>query len=229
MRNFNRNGSTTTTAPTGFVPAMHGAGRRAARWIVQLLLLQLVSLWNFSLPLPGRTGGQEPPLPEHGNQFVIDLANELWFAADDMLTAGAFMGDEGWAGRGESPATLGAVGINMRNAAEALLFADWWTVSGELEVAGASGEFYFDEEDFLAITGVLPEEDFETWNGEEAAEADGSSAARAALQRMSESMTGLAERVGAKSVAGQALIRTAENWRRAVRLLQGLEADEKAE
>ncbi|CAK9051060.1 unnamed protein product [Durusdinium trenchii] len=147
MRNFNRNGSTTTTAPTGFVPAMHGAGRRAARWIVQLLLLQLVSLWNFSLPLPGRTGGQEPPLPEHGNQFVIDLANELWFAADDMLTAGAFMGDEGWAGRGESPATLGAVGINMRNAAEALLFADWWTVSGELEVAGASGEFYFDEEE----------------------------------------------------------------------------------
>eukprot|EP00913_Durusdinium_trenchii_P025921 g24324.t1 len=187
---------------------MHGAGRRAARWIVQLLLLQLVSLWNFSLPLPGRTGGQEPPLPEHGNQFVIEPRRR-------MLE-------------------------RTRNAAEALLFADWWTVSGELEVAGASGEFYFDEEelnhkhkraeqDFLAITGVLPEEDFETWNGEEAAEADGSSAARAALQRMSESMTGLAERVGAKSVAGQALIRTAENWRRAVRLLQGLEADEKAE
>ena len=26
-----------------------------------------------------------------------------------------------------------------RNAAEALLYADWWTVAGELEVAGASG------------------------------------------------------------------------------------------
>lgn len=69
-----------------------------------------------------------------------DVANELWYAADDMLTAGSFMGDEGWASRGESPATLGAVGIAMRNAAEALLFADWWTVAGELEVAGASGE-----------------------------------------------------------------------------------------
>lgn len=88
------------------------------------------------------------------------------------------MGDEGWAGRGESPATLGAVGIAMRtnrgaciclwvggkkmlpvhccelclqfsgklvplqltrNAAEAMLLADWYNVCGELEVAGASG------------------------------------------------------------------------------------------
>jgi len=31
-----------------------------------------------------------------------------------------------------------------RNSAEALLFADWWTVAGELEVAGASGALAMD-------------------------------------------------------------------------------------
>eukprot|EP00434_Breviolum_minutum_P004237 symbB.v1.2.003734.t1/scaffold176.1/size287750/16 len=177
---------------------------------------------NFALPLPGRTGGQEPPEPEHGNAFVIDVANELWFAADDMLTAGSFMGDEGWANRGESPATLGSVGIALRNAAEALLYADWWTVAGELEVAGASGEFYFEEQDFLDIAGVLPE-DFDAWDAKEASST--SSSAQAALIRMSDVMTDLADRVGDGSVAGQALRRTSENWQRAARLLAGEQAD----
>ena len=31
-----------------------------------------------------------------------------------------------------------------RNSAEALLFADWWTMAGELEVAGASGALAMD-------------------------------------------------------------------------------------
>eukprot|EP00435_Cladocopium_sp_Y103_P061344 s1402_g23.t1 len=184
----------------------------------------------FALPLPGRTGGQEPPEPEHENQFVIetwtgthsnkiDVANELWFAADDLLTAGSFMGDEGWANRGESPATLGAVGIAMRNSAEALLFADWWTVAGELEVAG---EFYFEEQEPFHCPRALPE-DFDSWSPKEASASSWS--AQVALRRLSEVMDDLAQRVGDGSVAGQALRRSAENWRRCARLLAGQEAD----
>lgn len=208
----------------------HGAkNRRSQRWALVALVVALGFLWHssplrgtFALPLPGRTGGQEPPEPEHENRFIIDVANELWFAADDLLTAGSFMGDEGWANRGESPATLGAVGIAMRNSVEALLFADWWTVAGELEVAGASGDFYFEEQDFLDMTQALPE-DFDGWGPDEASAS--SSSAQEALRRLSAVMDDLAERVGNGSVAGQALHRSAENWRRCARLLAGQEAD----
>ncbi|CAE7473478.1 unnamed protein product [Symbiodinium natans] len=188
--------------------------------------------WNFSLPLPGRTGGQEPPEPNHDNRFVIDVANELWYGADDMLTAGAFMGDEGWANRGESPATLGSVGISLRNAAEALLLADWYDFSGELEVAGAAGDYYFLEEDFSSIGAALPgdpdsEEDFETWGAEQSAPT--AAVAAAALDRLSAEIDSLAGRINEGSVAAQALERTAENCRRAGRLLQGQPADESDE
>eukprot|EP00439_Symbiodinium_sp_Y106_P033366 s497_g4.t1 len=215
-----------------------------------LLAFSLESFRDFSLPLPGRTGGQEPPEPNHENRF--DVASELWYGADDMLTAGAFMGDEGWANRGESPATLGSVGISLRNAAEALLLADWyepwlhvfcWTAcgvlapakftgrtgchkqlddahrilpggqlaslvgfmildtrvcmlatttsqdcSGELEVAGAAGDYYFLEEDFFAVAAALPgnaesEEDFDAWGLEQSAPM--ADAAVASLGRLS--------------------------------------------
>eukprot|EP00439_Symbiodinium_sp_Y106_P040112 s497_g4.t3 len=197
-----------------------------------LLAFSLESFRDFSLPLPGRTGGQEPPEPNHENRFVIDVASELWYGADDMLTAGAFMGDEGWANRGESPATLGSVGISLRNAAEALLLADWYDCSGELEVAGAAGDYYFLEEDFFAVAAALPgnaesEEDFDAWGLEQSAPM--ADAAVASLGRLSAEMDSLAGRISVESVAGQALSRTAENWRRAARLFQGKPADESEE
>ncbi|CAE7837109.1 unnamed protein product, partial [Symbiodinium sp. KB8] len=207
---------------------------RSRRYLGLALLAFSLELlfWNFSLPLPGRTGGQEPPEPNHENRFVIDVANELWYGADDMLTAGAFMGDEGWAARGESPATLGSVGISLRNAAEALLLADWYDCSGELEVAGAAGDYYFLEEDFFSVAAALPgnadsEEDFDTWGLEQSAPT--ADAAVAALGRLSAEMDSLAGRINVESVAGQALSRTAENWRRAARLFQGKPADESEE
>jgi hypothetical protein len=52
--------------------------------------------------------------------WFIFIFNVNWLVSDhdpnDLVGFRSFMGDEGWANRGESPATLGAVGIAMRSA-----------------------------------------------------------------------------------------------------------------
>eukprot|EP00438_Fugacium_kawagutii_P021101 Skav205924 [mRNA] locus=scaffold123:931766:940646:+ [translate_table: standard] len=106
--------------------------------------------------------------------------------------------------------------------------------------------------DFADLTSALPEDGLDVWTPEEASASvyanictyaplkefgsgerpalasASSSEAQAALSRLSEVMSDLADRVGDGSVAGQAhelaLTRTAENWRRAARLLGGQQA-----
>lgn len=153
------------------------------------------------------------------------MGRELWYCGDELMTAGSYMGDEGWGVRGESPATFGAVGVNLRNSADCILSGAWDYAAGEFEVAAAAGDVYFVEDELLGLLGVFPNdwaEDEEDLWGEGQAEA--APRAREVLESMASTLHSVGERIELDSVAGQALARGCENLRRLGRLVVGLPA-----
>lgn len=174
--------------------------------------------WACTLPLPGYRG-DGPPEAGHQHKLLTAIGEELWYCGDEMLTAGSYLGDEGWSNRGESPATLGAVGISMRNSADALLAADWANARGELQVAAAASDYYFNEKDMLNLLSVFPEDEEE--DGPVWGDGLATASAQQSLAQLSQELTDLSGRVGVGTNAGQALRRAAENLRRLRTSLSG--------
>lgn len=140
---------------------LHPSGRRFAG--------TLAFACGFPLPLGRGCGRVLPAVGALGDVNAADLVGDvtstaidesygrlralgtaLWEAGDCMLTAGSFLGDAGWANRGENPAVLGYVGTHVRNAADCLLAEDpdWYGAEGELTEAAAGGDFYFTDSHF---------------------------------------------------------------------------------
>eukprot|EP00929_Paragymnodinium_shiwhaense_P066913 TRINITY_DN33625_c0_g1_i1.p1 TRINITY_DN33625_c0_g1~~TRINITY_DN33625_c0_g1_i1.p1 ORF type:complete len:341 (-),score=54.37 TRINITY_DN33625_c0_g1_i1:8-1030(-) len=189
-------------------------------------LCGLLVVLSSRIPLPSRYCfsppenfmGDHAPDALHDNQPLADLGRAFWYCGDDIMTAGAFLGDHHWDMRGEDPPVLGLVGVSIRNAGSSLLEGDWLGAAGELETAASGGGFYLEEENVLKILDILPdyEEVSPIWGLKQALARPSSCAA---LENLAERLQEAAERVAEEGVAKIHLDRAAESLLQVVDLL----------
>uniref|UniRef100_A0A7S0FAH6 Uncharacterized protein n=1 Tax=Pyrodinium bahamense TaxID=73915 RepID=A0A7S0FAH6_9DINO len=161
-------------------------------------------------------GGLMPVPPDATHDGVLaSLAVHLWYAGDEVLTAGSFLGDSGWSNRGETPAALGAMGINLRSTADMILAGDWDDAVGQLEETAYAGEEYYAAEQYSGLLALLSDSE---GYGDPNAPPEDWPAAAASLRSLAASTGEVAQRVAENEMAHDCLRRSAERLEAAAAL-----------